>query len=111
MHFHNLKAYDSNFILRNFDKKYAEYATKHGTTTYRDIKAIFLNAERTLQFQIRNIVFTDSYDFLGASLDTLVTTLTKSGRDQFMQTIKYLGDSDLVFVLLPGGHVECGWRC
>ena len=109
--FHNLKAYDSNFILRNFAKKYAEYATKHGTTTYRDIKAIFLNAERTLQFQIRNIVFTDSYDFLGASLDTLVTTLTKSGRDQFMQTIKYLGDSDLVFVLLPGGHVECGWRC
>ena len=75
--FHNLKAYDSNFILRNFDKKYAEYVTKHGTTTYRDIKAIPLNAERTLQFQIRNIVFTDSYDFLGASLDTLVTTLKK----------------------------------
>ena len=95
--FHNLKAYDSNFILRNFDKKYTEYTTKHGTTSYRDIKAIPLNAERTLQFQIRNIVFTDSYDFLGASLDTLVTTLKKSGRDQFEQTIKYLGDSDLVF--------------
>jgi len=75
--FHNVKAYDSNFILRNFDKKYAKYATKHGTTKYRDIKAIPLNAERTLQFQIRNIVFTDSYDFLGASLDTLVTTLKK----------------------------------
>jgi len=39
----------------------------------------------------------DSYDFLGASLDTLVKTLKKSGRDQFVQSIKYLGDSDLVF--------------
>jgi len=77
VHFHNLKAYESNFIFRNFDKKYAEYATKHGTTSYRDIKAIPLNAERTLQFQIRNIVFTDSCDSLGASLDTLVTTLKK----------------------------------
>jgi len=95
--FHNLKAYDSNFILRNFDKKYMQYTTKRGALAYRDISAIPLNDEKTLQFQIRNVLFTDSYNFLSTSLDKLVSTLKKDGRDQFVQTTKYLGNSDLVF--------------
>ena len=78
--FHNLKAYDSNFTLKKFDKKYAQYKTKRDTTTNRDIKAIPINSEKTLQFQIRNVIYSDSCEFLSASLDTLVSTLKKDGR-------------------------------
>ena len=48
--FHNAKRYDSNFILKNFDKKYAQFTTKWGKTSYRDILAILVNGEKTLQF-------------------------------------------------------------
>jgi len=95
--FHNLKAYDSNFILKHFDKKYVEYNTKRGAMAYRDIEAIPINSEKTLQFQIRNVIFADSCEFLSASLDTLVSTLKKGGTDLFVETRKYLGDSDLIF--------------
>jgi len=34
---------------------------------------------------------------LAASLDTLVSTLKRAGKQKFVQTTKYLGDDDLVF--------------
>jgi len=56
-----------------------------------------LNCDKTLQFQIKNVVFTDSFHFLAASLDTLVSTLKRADKQKFVQTTKYLGDDDLVF--------------
>jgi len=77
--FHNLASYDSAFILKNFDKKYVERVNANGTMSFDDVKAIFINSEKTMQFQIKNVVFADSFQFLSASLDTLVATLRKSG--------------------------------
>jgi len=50
-----------------------------------------------MQFQIKNVVFADSFQFLSASLDTLVATLRKSGNENFVETRKYMGDDDVVF--------------
>jgi len=52
---------------------------------------------KTLQFQIKNVLFVDSCEFLRASLDKLVSTLKHGGTDRFVETRKYLGDSELVF--------------
>jgi len=50
-----------------------------------------------MQFQIKNVVFADSFKFLSASLDTLVATLRKSGKENFVETRKYMRDDDIVF--------------
>jgi len=50
-----------------------------------------------MQFRIKNVVFADSFQFLSASLDTLVATLRKSGKENFVETWKYMGDDDIVF--------------
>ena len=83
------------FILKHFKREYIEFVSKKtGKTSYQDIKIIPINVEKNLQFRIRNVVFTDSYEFLSASLDTLVQTLKKGGKSKFVQTLKYLGDHD-----------------
>ena len=56
-----------------------------------------LNGEKYLSFQVRNLRFIDSFQFLSTSLDNLVSLLLKSGRDKFTHTTKFLGDDDLVF--------------
>jgi len=81
-----------------FRQKYTQRVNAvSGAVTYEDIRAIPLNCDKTLQFQIKNVVFTDSFHFLAASLDTLVSTLKRADKQKFVQTTKYLGDDDLVF--------------
>ena len=94
---HNLRGYDGHFIIKNFDKKYVECHTKHGKPTYDDIKVIPLNSENYTTFQIGNIRFIDSYQFLSSSLENLVSLLLKSGKQNFKHTTKFLGDDDTVF--------------
>ena len=65
--------------------------------TYDDINVIPLNSEKYVMFEIGYVRFLDSCQFLSASLDDLVSTLLKSGRENFVNTKKYLGDHDLVF--------------
>jgi len=50
-----------------------------------------------MQFQIKNVVFADSFKFLSASLDTLVATLRKSSKENYVETRKYMGNNDIVF--------------
>ena len=50
-----------------------------------------------MMFEIGYMRFLDSYQFLSTSLENLVSTLLKSGREKFVNTKKYLGDHDLVF--------------
>jgi len=74
---------------------------KHGKDNkinYEDIKVIPLNSEKFITFQIGNLSFLDSYQFLSTSLEELVSLLLKSGKQNFVETVKYLGDHDLVFV-------------
>ena len=94
---HCLGNYDGHFILKNFDNKYSQYTTKHGKTLYRDIKVLPINSERNLQFQIKNIVFMDSFQFLSASLDTLVATLRTSGTEKFVHTSRFMGTEDFLY--------------
>ena len=61
--FHNLASYDSAFILKNFDKKYVERVNANGTTSFDDVKAILLNSEKTMQFQIKNVVSRIRFSF------------------------------------------------
>ena len=62
-----------------------------------DIRVTPLNGEKYLSFQVGNLRFIDSFQFLSTSLDNLVSLLLKSGRDKFTHTTKFLGDDDLVF--------------
>ena len=56
-----------------------------------------LNGEKYLSFQVGNLRFMDSFQFLSTSLDNLVVSLLlKSGRDKFSHATKHLVDSDLV---------------
>ena len=69
---------------------------KHGKdnkVNYEDIKVFPLN----IMFQIGNLRFLDSYQFLSTSLEKLVSLLLKSGKENFVETVKYLGDHDMVF--------------
>jgi len=96
--FHNGSRYDNHYLIKHFAKQYVQKTNARGTkTTYDDVKIIPLNAERFLQIQIGNIKFLDSFQFLSASLENLVSLLFKGGKQNFHNTIRYMGDNDLVF--------------
>jgi len=95
---HSGSRYDNHYIIKHFAKQYTEKTNEKDTkTTYDDIKIIPLNAEQFLQFQIGNIKFLDSFQFLSSSLENLVSLLFKGGKQNFHNTTRYLGDNDLVF--------------
>ena len=85
--FHNLNGYDSHLIL--------QYVTREFASNSIDI--IPITSEKFLSFQIGNLRFLDSLQFLTASLDTLVQSLAADGRDKFSHTARHYPDSDLVF--------------
>ena len=63
--FHNLKGYDLHLILQYASREYASNSTEVTPTT----------SEKSSSFQIGNLRFLDSLQFLTASLDTLVQSL------------------------------------
>jgi len=89
--------YDSHFLLKEICPKYKEYRLQNGKVQYADIKIIPLNSEKNLQIQIGNVLYLDSFQFMAASLNTLVGTLRKSGTDQFVHTSRYMGTEDFLF--------------
>ena len=88
--FHNLKNYDSHFVSKHFQKQYTQ-KSKGQKVSYDDIKVIPLNGERFLQFQIGNVKFIDSFQFLSAPPGHLVSLLLKSGKENFRHRTKYMG--------------------
>jgi len=84
-------------VIKYFEKQYTQRQAKGGKVTFDDVKVIPLNGERFLQFQIGNLKFIDSFQFLSAPLDDLVSLLMKSGKEKFENTTRYLGDNELVF--------------
>jgi len=95
--FHNLKNYDGHFLIKHFERRYTQRSTNGGKVSFDDIKIIPQTTERFLQFQIGNLKFLDSYQFLPTSLENLVSLLLKSGKDNFQHTAKYLGDDEHTF--------------
>jgi len=94
--FHNLKNYDSHFVIKHFQKQ-STLRKKGHKVTYDDVKIIPLNGEQFIQFQIGNLKFLDSFQFLSTSLENLVSLLLKSGKQNFPHTTKYLGDNEFTF--------------
>jgi len=119
--FHNLRSYDSHFVIKHFKKQYTarpKTTTDHDENihndididvdetaddseeiqmSYGDIRVTPLNGEKYLSFRVGNLRFIDSFQFLSTSLENLVSLLLKSGRDKFAHTIKHLGNHDSVF--------------
>jgi hypothetical protein len=106
--FHNLKCYDAHFVVKHFKRKYGEITKKPVRDDDDDsdddtiipcdqLRVIPLNSEKYMMFEVGYLRFLDSFQFLSTSLENLVSLLLKSGKDKFVHTTKYLGDSDLVF--------------
>ena len=64
------KSYDAHFVIKYFKRKYTRVS---GTQCYDDISIIPLNSQKYLQFQIGELRFLDSFQFLSTSLDELVS--------------------------------------
>ena len=72
---HNLKNFDSNLILKELDREY-----------FQRVRVIPKSTEKFLSFSLDNIKFLDSFQFMSASLDNLVSNLRYSGIKSFKIT-------------------------
>ena len=76
--FHNLRGYDSHFIMQEIGKIVKEYTykDKKGEVKQMNINAIPCNMEKYMAFMLGNhLTFIDSFQFMSSSLDKLVTNL------------------------------------
>ena len=78
--FHNLRGYDSHFIMQQIGeiaKKHA-YKNKRGEEQHVDINAIPNNMEKYMAFMLgKHLKFIDSFQFMSSRLDKLVSNLPK----------------------------------
>ena len=81
--FHNLRGYDSHFIMQEIGaivKKHT-YKNKKGEDKQMNINAIPNNMEKYMAFMLGNhLTFIDSFQFMSMSLDRLVDNITKCGK-------------------------------
>ena len=78
--FHNLRGYDSHFIMQEIGQivKDYEYTNKNGKKCQMNINAIPNNMEKYMAFMLGNhLTFLDSFQFMSSSLDKLVNNLPK----------------------------------
>ena len=76
--FHNLRGYDSHFIMQEIGKiaKEHTYNNKKGEKVEMNINCIPNNMEKYMAFMLGNhLVFLDSFQFMSSSLDNLVKNL------------------------------------
>jgi len=85
-------------VLKHFEKKYVERHGEDGNVSFDDVEVTPQNSETYLQFQIGNLRFLDSFQFLSTSLEELVSLLLNSGKDNFVHITTQLGtDDDVIF--------------
>jgi len=93
--FHNGRNYDYNFVIKHFQRKYAEHIDpKTGNITINDIKVIPLNSQKYLMFEVGRLRFLDSFQFLSTSLSSLTDMLLKSGKQNFVHTMRHFATDD-----------------
>ena len=76
--FHNLRGYDSHFIMQQIGQiaKEHTYKDKKGEVKQMNINAIPNNMEKYMAFMLGNhLTFIDSFQFMSSSLDKLVSNL------------------------------------
>ena len=78
--FHNLRGYDSHFIMQEIGAivKDYEYKNKKGEKCQMNINAIPNNMEKYMAFMLGNhLTFLDSFQFMSSSLEKLVSNLPR----------------------------------
>ena len=78
--FHNLRGYDSHFIMQQIGMiaKNHAYKNKKGEEQHMDINAIPNNMEKHMAFMLgEHLNFIDSFQFISSGLDKLVSDLPK----------------------------------
>ena len=81
--FHNLRGYDSHFIMQEIGAivKDYEYTNNKGQKCQMNINSIPNNMEKYMAFMLGNhLTFIDSFQFMMSSLEKLVTNITKCGK-------------------------------
>ena len=76
--FHNLRGYDSHFIMQEIGKiaKEHTYVNKKGEKVEMNINCIPNNMEKYMAFMLgKHLVFLDSFQFMSSSLDNLIKNL------------------------------------
>ena len=95
--FHNLRGYDSHFIMQQIGEianKHA-YKDKKGKEQPLTINAIPNNIDRYMAFMLGNhLTFIDSFQFMSSSLDKLVSNLPK---DDLIYTSKVFKGKKIEF--------------
>ncbi|XP_068707842.1 uncharacterized protein [Montipora foliosa] len=89
--FHNLRGYDSHFIMQEIGEtvKKHTYTNKKGEKCQMNINAIPNNMEKYMAFMLGNhLTFIDSFQFMSSSLDKLVSNLPKESLKYTSQKFK-----------------------
>jgi RNase P subunit RPR2 len=81
---HNMRGYDGHLIIKHMGEKLA----------CDDIRVIANNTEKFMTFQVGQLRFLDSLQFLNASLDTLVSNLRRDDSTCFHHTRRHFTDQD-----------------
>ena len=90
--FHNLRGYDSHFIMQEIGQivKNNKYINKKGEECEMSINAIPNNMERYMAFMLgNNLTFIDSFQFMSSSLDKLVSNLPKDAFEYTSEQFKH----------------------
>ena len=90
--FHNLRGYDSHILMQSIGK-------------YKDmnLKVIPNTMEKYISFSLGQLKFIDTYQFMGASLQKLVTNLAAEGKDKFQNMMAHVQNSEQQDLLLRKG--------
>ena len=89
--FHNLRGYDSHFIMQEIGAivKNHTYKNKKGEEKQMNINAIPNNMEKYMAFMLGNhLTFIDSFQFMSSSLDKLVSNLPREALKYTSQKFK-----------------------
>ena len=89
--FHNLRGYDSHFIMQEIGKiaKKHTYKNKKGEDKQMNINAIPNNMEKYMAFMLGNhLTFLDSFQFMSSNLDKFVSNLPKEALEYTSQTFQ-----------------------
>ncbi len=88
---HNFRNYDSHLLLKHMPEKYA-----------KSINIIPVNMEKFSMFSLDEIKFIDSFQFLDASLETLVTNLKKSDHEFKLFNSFFINETQRELLLRKG---------
>ena len=89
--FHNLRGYDSHFIMQEIGAivKNYEYTNKKGQKCQMNTNAIPNNMEKYMAFMLGNpLTFLDSFQFMSSSLEKLVSNLPRESLKYTCQRFK-----------------------